>query len=104
MNLISPGDSAADNEALQLAQSLKYSSAHCCRVAELRPGLFALYDYELNPTYVGEDWSEVLAHYRSRTIPEPVSAPRGRKSSGKISAADKAANTARLLALLGGAD
>ena len=93
MNLISPNDSPRDNEYLQLAESLKYSAKHGVRLAELRPGLFAVYSHEAKPLYVGEDWDEVLTHFRSRPT---YNKPAPMQSKAKT----RAENTAELLAAL----
>jgi len=105
-NLISPGDSSADNEYLQLAQSHKYDSSLICTIAQLGPSLFALYQHAV-PLYVGTSWEELIDAYYNRPVyvnrparPPHSNEPRHR---GKISAADKAANTAKLLARMKGA-
>ena len=108
-NLIRPGDSAADNPYLQLAQSHKYDSSLICSIAELEPGIFAVYQFAA-VLYVGPDWDEALVAYQQRppyvrATYRPPASPvrRGSRSGGKSSTADKAANTARLLAALSGA-
>lgn len=103
-NLVSPGDSAAENDWLQLAGSHKYDSSLICTIAEIAPGVFALYQHA-NVLYVGE-WDGLLEHYRNRPAyirqarpPRTLVAP---KRTGKISAEDKRANTLALLAKLKG--
>lgn len=110
-NLVRPGDTASENYYLQLAESRKYDSSLVCTIAELEPGIFAVYQFA-KTLYVGPDWDEVLAAYHARPaytnrpyIPTEQRSPtrRGSGSGGKISSAEKAANTARLLAALKGA-
>lgn len=58
---------------LQLAESVKYSSALVWHFAEIRPGLFALYNHERHEILLTSDWNEVLTHYRQRPkyVPKP---------------------------------
>jgi len=103
-NLVKPGDSAADNEWLQKAESHKYDSSLICTIAEIAPGVFALYQFA-KVGYVG-DWSGVLEAYQLRpAYHNRPHTPRanGTRRAGKISAEQKAANTANLLALMKGA-
>ena len=63
----------------QLAEAIKYSSALVWCFAEIRPGLFALYDYKRQLALLTTDFEAAIACYRARpqyTPPAPrVSVP-----------------------------
>ena len=61
------------NDKLQLAEALKYSSAHVWHFAEIRPGLYALYTHERKIAYITDDWLKLLTAYRGRSkyLPSP---------------------------------
>lgn len=96
-------ESPADNDLVQLALSHKYDSKLICWIAEIAPDTFALFNHG-QLLFIG-DWQTMLWHYRNRPTWTPTPrTPRanGTRRGGKISAADKAANTAKLLALMKG--
>lgn len=92
------------NSLVQLAESNKYNSQLVCTIAEIQPGVFALFQHA-KLLIIGE-WSDILSYYRSRPTyiptPRPPRTLAATKSRGKISADEKRANTAALLAKLKG--
>lgn len=101
--LVDVTESTRDNDLVQLALSHKHDSKLICWIAEIAPDTFALFQHG-TLLFIG-DWPTMLWHYRNRPKWEPKPRPpraNGTRRGGKISAADKAANTAKLLALMKG--
>lgn len=57
----------------QLAESVKYSSELVWHFAEIRPGVYVLYDYERRPVIITTEWNKILDWYSNRPvyIPKP---------------------------------
>lgn len=94
------------NADVNEAGNRRYDSSIHWAFAQLSTGNFALYNERGQTVLITDDWNDVLAFYQARPIYTPrPRAPRanGPRSGGKISASDKAANTAALLAKLKGA-
>ena len=64
-------------EEEQIAEALKYSSAHVWHFAELRPALFALYNHKRQLQLITNNFAELLPIYRAR--PAYVPPPRPNK-------------------------
>jgi hypothetical protein len=95
------GNCVVCNDDIQAASSRRYDSSVIVTLLEYAPDKFAVIQFN-KVLYTGS-FDGVLSAYRNR---DPyISRPRparteSRARSGKISAADKAANTAALLAKL----
>lgn len=100
------GRCACCNDDVNEAGNRRYDSSIHWAFAELSTGKFALYDHRGWTVLITDEWDAVLEHYRSRP---PYIAPArptrtlvATKSRGKLSAEEKRANTAALLAKLAG--
>lgn len=76
----------------QLAEAQKYSSALVWSIAELRPDLWAVYDYARQLRCLGT-LEACITYYRNRPAYKPPQ---------HLTTSSKAANTAALLSLLKG--
>jgi hypothetical protein len=81
----------------QKAESIKYDSSYVWSFAEIEPGLFALYNHKRQLVLLTDDIHELLGTYRAR--PPYFRSERVEKTKPT---ADKAANTARILAAIRG--